>query len=375
LSSAASVRIQGLSKRYPGTAAPAVHDLTLEVEAGEFIALLGPSGCGKTTTLRCVAGLEKPDAGEIWVNDTLVFSSTRRINIPAYRRQMGMVFQSYAIWPHMTVFENVAYPLKNLSVRRSDIQSRVMDVLALVGLDQYATRPAPLLSGGQQQRVALARALVAQPQVLLLDEPLSNLDAKLREQMQFELRDIQQKLGLTAIYVTHDQDEAFSLADVMAVIHSGELLELGTPEEVYEAPATSTGATFLGSTTRVTGVVVGRDGAKLIVRTALGDMRCRSRAEVPDGGSVEIHLRPDDVELVTDDFIPHEGTLILDAELLRTAPRRSVIDCWFGAGAVTLQGKILANTPAGRLLRNGVSGPVRIAITQSRCVPSPEHGG
>ena len=226
------IRIEHLTKRYATGDRPAVDDLSLDIPAGTFFTLLGPSGCGKSSTLRCIAGLERPDAGEIAIRDVTVFSSHRRINVPPHRRAVGMVFQSYAVWPHMTVHGNVAYPLKNLGKNRAEIDEAVRWALRLVGLERLANRPAPFLSGGEQQRVALARALVERPSVLLLDEPLSNLDAKLREGMRVELRDLQQKLGFTAVYVTHDQDEAFALSDVMAVMDRGRIAEIGPPQHV-----------------------------------------------------------------------------------------------------------------------------------------------
>ncbi|MYK34154.1 MAG: ABC transporter ATP-binding protein, partial [Chloroflexi bacterium] len=191
----------------------AVDQVSLDVHAGEIFTLLGPSGCGKTTTLRLVAGLEQPDNGEIWVRDRLVASVPRNTFVPPHQRMMGMVFQSYAIWPHMNVFDNVSYPLRIRRMKRAEIRERVERVLNLVGLDGLESRPAPMLSGGQQQRVALARALIYEPAVLLLDEPFSNLDSKLREQMRVEVKQLQKTLGITVLFVTHDQTEALSLSD------------------------------------------------------------------------------------------------------------------------------------------------------------------
>ncbi|HUK40295.1 MAG TPA: ABC transporter ATP-binding protein, partial [Candidatus Acidoferrales bacterium] len=216
----------------------AVDSVSFNVPAGEFYTLLGPSGCGKTTTLQCIAGLEMPDAGEITLDDRLVFSRSANTVVPAHRRDIGMVFQSYAIWPHMTVFENVAFPLLHgrRRVPRSVVHERVMKALQLVQLSGLENRPAPFLSGGQQQRVALARAIVGEPKVLLLDEPLSNLDAKLREEMRFELRDLVLRLHTTTLYVTHDQIEALSMSDHIAVMNSGKIVQEGTPREIYLTP-------------------------------------------------------------------------------------------------------------------------------------------
>jgi iron(III) transport system ATP-binding protein len=239
-----TVRATGLVKTF-GTVA-AVNDLSFEAKAGEFLTLLGPSGCGKTTTLRLVAGLERPDRGEIQVGDRQLSSAASGLFVPPERRGMGMVFQSYAIWPHMTVFENVAFPLQELRVPRAEVRERVMTMLGTVGLGELHARPAPMLSGGQQQRVALARALVSNPQVLLLDEPLSNLDARLREEMRFELREMQAKLGITSIFVTHDQAEAMTLSDRIVVMNAGRIEQEGSPQEVYQRPSTRFVMDFLG---------------------------------------------------------------------------------------------------------------------------------
>jgi iron(III) transport system ATP-binding protein len=239
-----TVRATGLVKTFG--AVTAVNDLSFEARAGEFLTLLGPSGCGKTTTLRLVAGLERPDRGEIHVGDRLISSASSRLFVPPERRGMGMVFQSYAIWPHMTVFENVAFPLQELRVSRSEIRERVMTILSTVGLGELHARPAPMLSGGQQQRVALARALVSNPEVLLLDEPLSNLDARLREEMRFELREMQARLGITSIFVTHDQAEAMTLSDRIVVMNAGRIEQEGSPEDVYQRPSTRFVMDFLG---------------------------------------------------------------------------------------------------------------------------------
>ena len=241
----ANVAVRGLVKRFGATVA--VDGVDFDVQAGHFFTLLGPSGCGKTTTLRMIAGLEKPDAGEIRVGDRVVSAPERRTFVPPERRGMGMVFQSYAVWPHMTVFENVAFPLVERKVERSEIRKRVAATLEQVGLAQLADRPAPALSGGQQQRVALARALVANPEVLLLDEPLSNLDARLREQMRAEIHGMQRRLGITTIFVTHDQLEAMTLSDRVAVMRDGRIEQIGTPREVYERPASKYVMDFIGN--------------------------------------------------------------------------------------------------------------------------------
>jgi iron(III) transport system ATP-binding protein len=222
----------------------------------EFVTLLGPSGCGKTTMLRIIAGFEKPTSGEIRIDDRVV--SSAKTFVPPERRGIGMVFQSYAVWPHMTVFENVAYPLKIAGLSRADIRRKVEAILETVHLSQYAQRIPSQLSGGQQQRVALGRALVSEPKVLLLDEPLSNLDAKLRESMRFEIKEIQKKLGITVVYVTHDQTEAMAMSDRIIVMNRGVIQQVGTPTEIYRRPANQFVADFVGKVNFLPGIV--RDG-------------------------------------------------------------------------------------------------------------------
>ena len=247
------LRIEYLYKTFDRVVA--VNRINLDIEEGEFFTLLGSSGCGKTTTLRMVGGLEKPDGGAIYLGDHCLAARERNIFVKPEKRDMGMVFQSYALWPHMTVFENVSYPLKLRGLSRSDIRAKVAEVLGLVGLGGLEDRPAPALSGGQQQRVALARALVFSPKVLLLDEPLSNLDAQLREEMRRELKALQQRVRITVLFVTHDQIEALSLSDRIAIMKFGVLEQVGTPEQVYYYPATPFVRDFLGKTFLLPGEV------------------------------------------------------------------------------------------------------------------------
>src|SRR6201985_899286 len=240
-----NVVLEKVSRRFGDFAA--VCDVDLRVSEGEFVALLGPSGCAKTTTLRMVAGLEQNTGGRISIGNELVSDAASRVFVPSERRRLGMVFQSYAIWPHMTVFENVAYPLRVRRRSTAEIRDRVLKTLRLVEMESFAERPAPALSGGQQQRVAIARALVFEPKVLLLDEPLSNLDAKLRLQMGDEFRAIQRRLGMTTLYVAHDQSESMMLSDRVVVMQAGRVLQIGTPEEIYRRPKSQAVATFFGS--------------------------------------------------------------------------------------------------------------------------------
>jgi ABC-type Fe3+/spermidine/putrescine transport system ATPase subunit len=241
---AAILELRNVHKTFGSTAA--VDGISLSIAPGEVFTLLGPSGCGKSTTLRIVAGLEEPDAGEVLLDGRLIASGARRLSLPPERRDLGMVFQSYAIWPHMTVFENVAFPLQLRGLPKTVIHTKVEHVLDLVGLSGLGGRGATDLSGGQQQRVALARAIVYEPKLLLLDEPLSNLDAKLREHMRIELRALQQRLGIAVLFVTHDQAEAMVLSDRIGVMQSGQLAQVGTPVALYERPASPFVRDFLG---------------------------------------------------------------------------------------------------------------------------------
>jgi iron(III) transport system ATP-binding protein len=240
----AEIKLQSVSKHFGEV--KAVDNFVATVGDGEFVSILGPSGCGKTTMLRMVAGFEKPTAGEIYIGDRLVSSPAKGIFVPPEKRSIGMVFQSYAVWPHMSVFDNVGYPLKIKGLPKAEIAERTNNALDLVHLGGLAQRLPSQLSGGQQQRVALARALVAEPDLLLLDEPLSNLDAKLRESMRFEIKELQKKLGVTVIYVTHDQAEAMAMSDRIVVMNAGVIQQIGNPADVYETPANKTIADFIG---------------------------------------------------------------------------------------------------------------------------------
>ncbi len=237
--------------------ATAVDRVSFAIAPGELVTLLGPSGCGKTTTLRSIAGLETPADGTIRLNDQTVFSGAERRNVPAEKRGVSMVFQSYAIWPHMTVFENVAYGLRVRKMPQAEIAANVSRVLDMVQMQQYADRPSSKLSGGQQQRVAVARAIAFSPNVVLFDEPLSNLDAKLRAEMRVELRELQRRLDITSLYVTHDQEEALAISDRVIVMNGGKIEQLGSPEDIYDRPASRFVADFVGSANMIEGRVTG----------------------------------------------------------------------------------------------------------------------
>lgn len=282
----------------------AVDGVSLQIETGKLLTLLGPSGCGKTTTLRMIAGLEDPDGGSIHIGDAPVFDQDRRINVPSERRDLGMVFQSYAIWPHMSVFENAAFPLRygEKRIAAAEIGARVDKVLRLVQLDHLADRPAPNLSGGQQQRLALARAFVMEPKVLLLDEPLSNLDAKLREDMRSELRQLVKATGVTTIFVTHEQIEALTLSDVIAVMNEGRIAQEGPPLDIYRQPNSAFVANFIGHSNLVPGTLRrapgGVSGSTIQVQCALGNLVCTATSETGDGEKVMLAIRPEHIELM-----------------------------------------------------------------------------
>jgi len=298
-----AVSLRGLWKTYPGSNKPAVQNLSLNVHDGEIVTLLGPSGCGKTTTLRMVAGLEIPDAGDICFGDQAVVVTSRRFSLPPNKRNVGMVFQSYAIWPHMTVAQNVAFPLKARRVPKREIVERVQRALDLVGLSGFEDRPGPLLSGGQQQRVAFARALVTEPRVLLLDEPFSNLDAKLREQMRISVKLLQKRLSVAMLFVTHDQIEALSLSNRIALMNFGIVQQQGEPRVLYESPVNEFVRDFVGRTVLFKGQVQSSNPSGQIAIAIAGGRDCvvfgRSYNPngIKNGDPVFIAVRPEDVEI------------------------------------------------------------------------------
>jgi iron(III) transport system ATP-binding protein len=303
------LKVENLSKRYvsaDGTPGGGVFGASFTVEHGEFFTLLGPSGCGKTTTLRSIAGLEQPDAGRISLGDVVVFDGARGLSVPMYDRDIGMVFQSYAIWPHLNVFENTAYPLRVSRTRKyskREIADKVGRALEMVGLADFIHRPSTQLSGGQQQRLALARAFTREPSLLLLDEPLSNLDAKLREQMRSELKRLQRETGVTAIYVTHDQSEALALSDRIAVMNNGLIQQLGRPGDIYERPNSEFVASFVGKTNLFRGQLAGAapEGGRAAVNTPHGAMICYFPLATAARADLAVVVRPEHIALAADE--------------------------------------------------------------------------
>jgi len=357
--------VEGLYTEYPndrGEIVRAAQDVSFRVEEGRLFTLLGPSGCGKTTTLRSIAGLERPRAGEISVNGRVVFSSGKGVFVAPNRRGFGMVFQSYAIWPHMTVFENAAFPLEvaDKKYSRKQVRENVMRVLSAVQLDDLADREATKLSGGQQQRLALARALVMEPALLLLDEPLSNLDAKLRERMRFELKRLQRDLKITTVYVTHDQSEALALSHEIAVMNHGRILQIGRPRDIYEHPSNQFVADFVGNTNFLDGAVVCHDGAgSSVVRTDIGDVHVRSPRQMTAGDHVAVSIRPEDVELTE---TPRSGENVWQGTVEQKVFLGEAIDFRVTVGSRSLLSR---QHPT---LRTPVGGAIVVHVNPEKCV-------
>jgi len=293
------IHVHGLDKSFGGT--HVLKDVSFEVLDKEFLTLLGPSGCGKTTTLMSIAGFQRPDKGRISCGGQTFFDGAAKVHLAAEERNLGMVFQSYAIWPHLTVFDNVAFPLKVRRTKKDLLRRRVSETLDLVEMGAYANRYPHEISGGQQQRVALARALVYSPSVLLLDEPFSNLDAKLRERARIWLKRLQGDLGITTLFVTHDQDEALSLSDRIVVMDAGSILQVGAPEDIYRRPATRFVAEFLGQCNILPAVALGAPGGGLTeFRLESGASITVAGDGVGSGASVELAVRPEAVEVRRD---------------------------------------------------------------------------
>lgn len=303
------LQVKNLSKTYVadgGRLVQAMRNVSFELAKGEMFTLLGPSGCGKTTTLRSIAGLEIPDSGEISVNGQLVYSSVRNVCIPANARGIGMVFQSYAIWPHMTVFQNLAFPLQVPQRRKQFSKKQIADSVArmlhVVDLDGYESRKATQLSGGQQQRLALARAIIIEPPLLLLDEPLSNLDAKLRERMGVELKRLQKDLDITCVYVTHDQSEALALSHSIAIVSKGEIVQIGAPRDIYQRPSDNFVAEFVGTTNFLAGEIVGpgENHAQTVVSTPCGRLTIASNERLEPRSKITVSIRPENFQVSLD---------------------------------------------------------------------------
>lgn len=332
-----SVRIEKMTKSFGDFTA--LHDINLNIEEGEFFALLGPSGCGKTTTMRCIAGFENPTSGSIYIGDREVEK------IPANKRNCGMVFQSYALFPHMNVFENVAYslnikqlnasnPIKQMGIYArllssrlgkypKDITDKVMEILKYVELDQHAERLTSELSGGQQQRVALARALVMEPAVLLMDEPLSNLDQKLRHSMRNTIRTIQQDLGITTIFVTHDQEEAMSMADRVAVMDKGHIVQIGTPTDLYSNPSSPFIANFVGTSNILKGTIEGEENGLTVVKGEGFLLRSANKVQKKE---VDVIIRPEHVRVeAADSVIDHTQTNVIEGKVIMSTYLGSIV--------------------------------------------------
>ena len=353
--------IDALTKSFAGV--PALQSISFEVKEGELISMLGPSGCGKTTTLRCIAGLETGDTGTIRIKDQLVSDFGNNYQLSPDRRDLGMVFQSYAIWPHMTVEKNVAFPLRMRGVPKAEIKAAVHEALSLVGMADYADRPSTKLSGGQQQRVAVARSLVSRPSVLLFDEPLSNLDAKLRDQTRHELRQIQQTLGVTALYVTHDQSEAMAISDRIVVMNLGRIEQIGTPMEIYRKPETAFVAEFVGATNFFGVRETQRISDDMMVGTLQNGDKIRFPARDLPGDRGSVSVRPQFCEVRAADAPPSDEYNVLSGVIKRTT--------FFGERhevSIDLSGiEALAYLPLSTPF--GVGDRVTLAFLPGDCVP------
>ena len=311
------ISVEGLTKTFGDQRA--LDHVGFKVGDGELFTLLGPSGCGKSTTLMSIAGFQQPEEGKIGVGDDTVFDASKRIALPAERRNLGIVFQSYAVWPHMTVFENLAFPLKVRRLKSSEIRSRIAQTLELVEMTPYEKRYPHELSGGQQQRVALARALVYSPSVLLLDEPFSNLDAKLRIRARSWVKDLQHQLGLTTVFVTHDQDEALSMSDRIAVMSAGEIQQIGTPEDVYHRPANRFVAEFVGRVNLIEGVVAGVDGRHAVLDVDGRKLTVRALDAARVSERVTVVVRPEAMSLHANGDGSVNGTNTWEVDVHSTA--------------------------------------------------------
>jgi iron(III) transport system ATP-binding protein len=351
-----------------GGAVKAAQDVSFEVPEGKLFTLLGPSGCGKTTTLRSIAGLERPSAGEIEVGGRVIYSSGKGVFVPPNKRNFGMVFQSYAIWPHMNVFQNAAFPLEVRRLPRKEVRERVMRVLHAVQLDELVDRDATKLSGGQQQRLALARALVMEPQLLLLDEPLSNLDAKLRDRMRSELKRLQRDLNLTTVYVTHDQSEALALSHQIAVMNEGRVVQIGTPRQIYEQPGDRFVADFVGTTNFIAGTVVALADGHCVVSSAMGELRAHAGEGIAKDARVMVSVRPEDVELSEAPPASAAGDNVCQGTIAAKDFLGDYLDCHVRVGDVVLTAKAHPSlrTPTGDAIFLRMKADKCVAIASDR---------
>lgn len=361
------LEIQNLSKSFSvrgDKTIKAIDAVSFNVEAGEFFTLLGPSGCGKTTTLRCVAGLERPQEGKIQLRGRPVFDFSSRVFVVPNQRNIGMVFQSYAIWPHLTVFNNVAFPLKASGQRNFRIlRAKVDRALDLVGLAGFENRPATQLSGGQQQRVALARALVREPDLLLLDEPLSNLDTKLRERMRSELKRLQRELGITTLYVTHDQMEAILLSDRIAVMNGGRILQLDRPGEIYDQPTSQFVADFMGTTNLLSGTLRGdvHAAAVELVDTDIGPILCSFSGRMAGGAQVVISVRPENIKIAKESR--PEDNNIIDGRVKERSYYMGLVEY-----TIEVRGRELKVRAAADSADINGNSTVRLSLAPEKCV-------
>ena len=360
------LRIRNVTKRYGSFTA--VKDFSLTVANGEFLSLLGPSGCGKTTLLRSIAGFFPISDGEITIGDTVVSSAATKLYLPPEKRNLGMVFQSYAVWPHMNVFDNVAYPLRVRKQSREEVRAKVERVLSLLNLSDQAAKNPSELSGGQQQRVALGRALVMDPDALLLDEPLSNLDAKLRDRMRFELKEIQRRLGLTIIYVTHDQDEAMAVSDRIVLMQASRIKQIGTPRQIYQQPENLFSATFIGRSNIFRGAVEAQTarGYRISLPESGASVPLRSAGD-------PLHAQGESVEVV----VRYENAEITDKPEEDTIPAKTILSTYLG-GIIfyefeTALGTVVAQTTNNTQLEEGE--PVHLLLKDAHVFPAESENG
>jgi len=366
---AAALDVHDLRKQF-NTGRPAVDGISFHIPSGEIVVLLGPSGCGKTTTLRCVAGLEHPTAGRVSIGGRLVAAPADGVHLPARLRNLGMVFQSYAVWPHMTVKQNVAYPLRHRGESRGEIERRTGEMLELVGLSEFAERSVVSLSGGQMQRVALARSLVYEPQLLLLDEPLSNLDAQLRLRLRDDLRRIIKQSGVTALYVTHDQAEAVVLGDRIGVMRDGKLLQMAPPDEVYNRPADLFVASFTGASNLLAGRVVERNGEFGTVDAGGHRLRALMPAHIKAGESVRVAIRPENVRLDANGAADFDNRFTARVAAQRYQGTQTIYE-------LAVLGGRLEVLELGTHMRHAVGSDVVIALPPALCwaYPAREDSG